>query len=95
MTWAEFQIRSYGYNREQELDSLKLRKVGFAALWGFHSDPKKLPKYENKWWQIGNDDNGLSTEEREELIKAQTEAIKKAKLQHKKELENKANGKRE
>ena len=85
MTWAEFQIRSYGWKRSDERESYKFRKIGFAAMWAFHGDFKRMPKSENKFWQIGNKE--ISTTD------AMQEAIKKAREDYFKELKDKQNGK--
>jgi hypothetical protein len=81
MTWAEFQIRAYAYNREQDLISYRFRKVGFSAMWAFHSDPKKLPRREDKYWEIGEQTTTLNDN--------QIEAIKAAVERYKQEINGK------
>ena len=76
MTWAEFQIRSYGWKRQDERESYKLRKVGFAAMWAFHGDFKRLPKSENKFWQIGDVKAATTTEEQEAIKAARINYLK-------------------
>ena len=44
MTWAEFRIRSYAYQRMQKTEMYKLRELAWASTIGPHLDPKKLPK---------------------------------------------------
>ena len=46
MTWAEFRIRQFAYNRKQKRDWFKIREVAFASIIGPHLDPKKLPSKE-------------------------------------------------
>lgn len=79
MTWAEFQIRSYGWKRQDERESYKLRKVGFSAMWAFHSDFKKLPRSEDKYWQIGDKHITTNNSMQEAIRKAQEEYFKQLK----------------
>jgi len=53
MTWAEFQIRAYGYKRMQEKEDLRAREIAWNSLIGNHVNPKKLPKTKDKFWSIG------------------------------------------
>ena len=69
MTWAEFQIRCYGWKRKDDRESWKFRKVGFASMWSFHGDYKKLPKTEDKYWQIGEHKSTSLSENQKEAIK--------------------------
>ncbi len=43
MSWAEFRIRQYGYNRKQKQEWFKIREIASASIIGPHLDPKKLP----------------------------------------------------
>ena len=77
MTWAEFRIRMYGYNRMQEREDLRTREIAYNALIAPNSDPKKLPKSKNKYWQIGV---------KEEVnIESMVEVMKQAREQYNKE----------
>lgn len=73
MTWAEFQIRLYGWKRKDELESYKLRKIGFAAMWSFHADFKKLPRTEQKYWSIGNTVKPTLNEDQRNAMRAAVE----------------------
>ena len=42
MTWAEFQIRAYGWMRKDKRESWKLRQVAYASLISMGVDPKKV-----------------------------------------------------
>ncbi len=46
MTWAEFRIRQFAYNRQQKRDWFKIREVAYASILGPHLDPKKIPSKE-------------------------------------------------
>lgn len=70
MTWAEFQIRSFGYRRMQERKDLLFREVAWSSLIGSHFNPKKLPKSKDKFWQIGEKKSGLTEEQKKAIIKA-------------------------
>jgi hypothetical protein len=52
MTWAEFQIRLFAYNRMQKKLDWRAREIAYAALTGFHSNPKKMPKTKETFWPI-------------------------------------------
>lgn len=81
MTWAEFQIRLYSYRRQQERLDLRAREIAWTSLIGSHSNPKKLPKTKQKFWQIG--DNTIKQ------TSAMQDAIKKAQEQYLKAKQNK------
>ena len=44
MTWAEFQIKSFGYWRSNKKDQLNTKFIAYHSLIGPHVDPKTLPK---------------------------------------------------
>ena len=56
MTWAEFNLRLFAYNRIKEADRKDLREVAWSNfLASFHSDPKRFPKTKQEFWPIGKD----------------------------------------
>ena len=73
MTWAEFQIRSFGYKRIQEKEELLTREIAWNALVAPHSDPKKIPKTKDKFWQIGEKKSSVTDEMKARIKKAQNE----------------------
>lgn len=75
MTWAEFQIRAFAYNRMQDREDLRFREVAWASLIGFHADPKKLPKTKNGFWQIGKKQSGLTDAMRDKIKEVQAQYI--------------------
>lgn len=42
MTWAEFQLRLIGFNKSEERDLYKVRRIAYASIIGPHYDPNKL-----------------------------------------------------
>ena len=75
MTWAEFRIRQFGYNRKQKDEWFKLREIAYASIIGPHLDPKKVPDKE-KYMPL-KDEVGIN-----ERIKARMkEAINKYKTE--------------
>jgi hypothetical protein len=84
MTWAEFQIRAFGYNRMKEKEEVLAREIAWNSLIGSHYNPKKLPKSKDQFWKIGNKKNVSS-----ERMQA---AIKQAQEDYFKELKQKQNG---
>lgn len=81
MTWAEFQLRLFSYNRQCEREDRNFREIAFNAMWGFNFDPKKLPRTREKYWSIGNDGKTKST-----ISEAQRIAMLKAQEQYNKEV---------
>ena len=81
MTWCEFRIRQYGYNRMQEREWYKVREVAFASIIGSHLDPKKLPTKE-KFMPLGKSKDLVSEKMRE--------TMKNAILQYNKEKDGKS-----
>ena len=78
MTWAEFQLRAYAYNRMQDKEDLKFREVAWSSLIGSHANPKKLPKSKDKFWKIGKSKPQTISDNMKEAIKrAQQEYFKK------------------
>ena len=78
MTWAEFQIRLFAWDRVQKRIDFRFREVAWAALTGFHSDPKKMPKTKNAYWQIGEDKSitKLSEEHKQAFLRANEQYLK-------------------
>ncbi len=73
MTFYEFQLRCLGYKRKEQFEWAKFRRVAFAALWSFNSDPKKLPKTEEKFMSLPLVDGN-----KEQANNKQVNAFKKA-----------------
>ena len=63
MTWAEFQIRLFAFNRHTESEMIKLRRLAWITYIAPHQDPKRLRGMsENKWWKIGGGNENVITE---------------------------------
>ena len=63
MSFAEFQIRLFAYQRVQEREWDKVRFVAFNAMRGSHLDPKKMPKTLQTFLKLkidGNHNNTIS-----------------------------------
>jgi len=57
MSWAEFQLRLIGFNRSEERQEKKLRRLAWVSYIAPHQNPKKLRGLkEDRWWRIGNKD---------------------------------------
>ena len=82
MTWAEFQIRAFAFNRMQEREELLFREVSYSSYIGGSLMLKKLPS-KNKFWQIGTNKSESSDRMNEAIKKAQDDYFKE-----KKKLEN-------
>jgi hypothetical protein len=81
MTWAEFRIRLFSYNRREKKDWYKVREIAFAATMGPHLDPKHLPKSKDAFINIENN----KKEGPSEVIIAR---IRQAQEQYKKDLKD-------
>lgn len=44
MSWREFSLRSFGYNRSELNSWRKVREVAYYSMIGSHLNPKHLPK---------------------------------------------------
>jgi len=78
MTWAEFRIRLYGYNRQQEKQWLKVREVAYASIVGPHLDPKKLPT-KDKFMPIGKGKSTVTERMKDRMHQAIKEYHKRQK----------------
>ena len=81
MTFYEFQLRSAGYRRKEQFEWAKFRRVAFAALWSFNTDPKKLPKTEKKYMSLP-----IVDEDKNQVSEKQIAAFKKAMNQYQAKL---------
>ena len=81
MTWAEFQIRLFAFNRIQKRIDFRFREVAYASLTGSHSDPKRIPKTKEKFWSLEDRKQavGLNEIQKDALIKAQEQYLKNIK----------------
>lgn len=84
MTWAEFQIKAFAYNRMQDREDLRAREIAWASLVGSHINPKKLPKNKERFWSIGKKTSNVT--------ESMMEAMRKAKEQYEIDKKLKENG---
>lgn len=83
MTWAEFRLRLFGYNREQERHERRLRRLAWVTYIAPHQNPKKLRGMkEERWWPIG----------RRRIAKVNEEGRARFIEEYKKYLEKKEHG---
>lgn len=70
MTWAEFKLRLIAFNRAEEREEYKLRRLSWITYIAPHQDPKKLRGLrEDKWWKIGkNDTQKVSQEHKDRFL---------------------------
>lgn len=81
MTWAEYQLRLYSFNRQKEREDRNFREVAWSALWSFNADPKKLPKTKQQFWKIGEEikqDRDLAERRKVAIQKAKEQFIKES-----------------
>ena len=74
MTFAEFQIRLFAYERVQLREWEKTRLIGWCAWVGSHQDPKKMPKTIEKFLplDVNKQKKGVS-DEMKQLFLEETE----------------------
>lgn len=77
MTWREFQLRKYGFERSEKRNWFKIRELGYASLVAGGMDPKKVSK--EKYLP-------LEEKRRATVGSAAFEALKAAKEQYLKEI---------
>lgn len=68
MSWAEFRIREFAYNRKQEKDWFKIRELAYASIIGPHLDPKKIPS-KKQFMPLG-EKPGISEKMKERMLQA-------------------------
>lgn len=71
MTWAEFQIRSFGFKRIRKWQMFLTREIAYEVhttryLWG-----KKKPPKKEQFWSLGEKKNNGLSEEVIELFRKQ------------------------
>ena len=82
MSWSEFKLRLFSYNRQQEDELLKLRRLAWVTLIAPYQDPKKLRgKKEETWWKIGKTKTDTASEELRERGRRAMEDYIKIKMQ--------------
>lgn len=78
MTWAEFQLRLIGFNRSEERQEYKLRRLAWVTYIAPHQNPKKLRgQKEDRWWRIGKKNIKVSDEHKTKYIDLYKEYLKK------------------
>jgi len=77
MTFAEFQIRLFAFQRMELRAWEKVRQIAWSAFIGSHQDPKKMPKSIDKFMSLGGDKpkQGVSEEQKENFLKAYKEYL--------------------
>ncbi len=58
MTWAEFCIRSFAFNRQREWEQQLFREVSYEVFTLKYLFSKSKPPSKSKYWQITDEDRG-------------------------------------
>jgi len=79
MTWAEFRLRLIAFNRSEQRNEYKLRRLAWITYIAPNQDPKKLRGLkEDTWWKIGKKDVvRVSDKGRQRFIEAYKEYLEK------------------
>jgi hypothetical protein len=78
MSWSEFCLRRFAYNRQDLNDWKKVREVAWSSLIGSHYNPKKLPKNIKAFMPLEGSTGQVTDRMRERIREAQ-ETFKKQK----------------
>lgn len=73
MTWAEFQIRLFAYQRRDLYEWQKLRELMWTTYIAPHQDPKKMVKRKEQFLPLHKDkkiSGGVSEQQKEHFLKA-------------------------
>lgn len=81
MTWAEFQIRLFAYNRMEKKHWLKIREIAWSATIAPHLNHKKIPKSKEAFMPLESTNTSKSG-----VSQAQKEAFLAAYQQYQKEI---------
>ena len=81
MTWAEFRLRLISFNRQQESEMYKLRRLAWITYIAPHQDPKKIRGMkEDVWWKIGKKQISRASEaSKQKFLQEYKEYLKKTK----------------
>lgn len=52
MSFYEFRLRCFAYEREQQHDWAKFRRVAYASLLAFNIKPSNIPKSESQYFEL-------------------------------------------
>lgn len=81
MSFAEFQIRLFAWQRTEERAWEKVRLLAWYAMTGSHQDPKKMPKSINQFMKLKIDkpnNSRVSDEMKARFIEATKEYLKQS-----------------
>jgi len=79
MTWAEFKIRLFAYNRLELKDWRKVREIAYNSLISFNVDPKSLPKSINHFMPLDKVSSTAREKRRARIAQVQKEYAEKIK----------------
>lgn len=77
MTWREFQLKRYGFIRQQKEKTNHTRTLAYMIYLSI-PESKKTKDPINKWWPLDNE-IGVQNWQKELLLEAQKKAIEEAK----------------
>ncbi len=80
MTWAEFQIRLFAYNRMEKNSWYKIRELAWCSTIAPHLNPKNLPKTKVQFWNLEKNNESKSKvtpEQKKAFLQAMSDYIKK------------------
>lgn len=88
MTWAEFLIRLFAWQRNKREADLLNRELAWISYIAPHQDPKKMKKNIKQFWPLPYDDE-INTDDKKDKRK---QAMLKAMKQYQEEVKKKKDG---
>lgn len=77
MTWAEYRIRLYGFERAEKRMWIKVRELAWSATRAPHLDPKTIPKSRDKFMPLSEKADLVTDKMRDRMKQALDEYNKK------------------
>ena len=78
MTWAEFRIRVFAYNRMERVKDYRTREIAYQVYVSNHYGKKK-PMSKHQYWAIGKEQTPMVSETMRQRIKKAREQYNKEK----------------
>lgn len=70
MTWNEFIIRQFAFERMRKFELFKVREIAWASTIAPHLNPKRLPKTKEQFMPLETKDTSVSDKMKERMRKA-------------------------
>lgn len=77
MSFYEFKLKSFAFNRMEKDKWRHTRKIAFWSMWGSNADAKRFPNTENKFMPLDDEPiiKRASDEQKDQLYKEQLQYL--------------------